>query len=56
VGVRVDITPRISMNLGYMHAFERTITEKGTNLIGQSVTLESTLSEDSVDFSFTWRF
>jgi hypothetical protein len=39
-----------------MHAFENTITQKGTNLIGQPLTLESTLSEDSVDSSFTWKF
>lgn len=55
-GIGYDFSPRASMTLGYTHAFENTIRERGTNLIGQPVTLQSSLSEDSVDFSFTWRF
>ena len=44
------------MNLGYMHAFENTISEKGTNPLGQPVTLTSKLYEDSLDFGLTWYF
>jgi long-chain fatty acid transport protein len=56
VGVGYQFTPTFSVNLGYMHAFSNTVTESGTNIAGQPVTLESTLSEDTVDFGLTWRF
>lgn len=55
-GVGYRINERFSLHLGYMHAFEETITETGTDIAGQPVMLESTLSEDSIDFGFTWRF
>ncbi len=44
------------INLGYMHAFENSIEESGTNPFGQPVTLKSSLSKDSVEFGITWRF
>jgi len=56
VGVGYQFTPTFSVNLGYMHAFSNTVTESGTNIAGQPVTLESTLSEDALDFGLTWRF
>jgi long-chain fatty acid transport protein len=56
MGIGYDITPRFALNLGYMHAFENTITEHGTNLAGQPTTLKSSLSEDSVDLALSWRF
>jgi long-chain fatty acid transport protein len=55
-GIGYDITPKVGLNLGYTHGFEKTIRETGTNIIGQRATLESSLSEDSVDFGLTWRF
>jgi long-chain fatty acid transport protein len=39
-----------------MYAFENSVTETGTNLFGQPVSLESTLKETSIDFGITWRF
>ena len=56
VGIGYDITPAFGVHLGYMHAFEEKLSEKGTDLFGQPVTLESTLSEDSIDMGFTWKF
>jgi long-chain fatty acid transport protein len=56
LGMGYDITDTMSLNLSYMHAFEKTVTESGVDIAGQMATLESTLSEDSLDFSFTWRF
>ncbi len=55
-GIGYDFSPRFSVHAGYMHAFEKTIKETGTDITGQPVKLESTLSEDSLDFGFTWRF
>jgi long-chain fatty acid transport protein len=56
LGAGYRFTERFSMNLGWMHAFEKTISETGTDPFGQPVTLESKLSEDSLDFGLTWYF
>ncbi|WP_291314967.1 outer membrane protein transport protein [Desulfuromonas sp.] len=64
VGLGYDITPALSLNFGYMHAFESTLKGSGTIPIPQSdgsvvvapVEMESRLSEDAVDFSLAWRF
>lgn len=55
-GVGYEFSDRLSLNVGYVHGFEKTIEETGTNPLGQPTTLKSTLSEDSVDFGLTWRF
>jgi long-chain fatty acid transport protein len=55
-GVGYNFTNQFSMNLGYMHAFEKTVSETGTDPFGQWVSLESKLSEDSIDFGLTWVF
>ncbi|SHF76079.1 long-chain fatty acid transport protein [Desulfacinum infernum DSM 9756] len=55
-GVGYDFSPRFSVHAGYVHAFEKTIKESGTDITGQPVNLESSLSENSLDFGFTWRF
>ncbi len=55
-GIGYEISNRFALNAGYTHAFEETITESGTSPEGQPVTLSSKLSEDSVEFGFTWRF
>lgn len=56
LGAGYRFTDRFSMNIGYMHAFEKTISETGTDPFGRPVTLESKLSEDSLDFGLTWVF
>jgi long-chain fatty acid transport protein len=56
LGAGYRFTERFSMNLGYMHAFEKSISESGTDPFNQPVTLKSTLSEDSLDFGLTWVF
>jgi long-chain fatty acid transport protein len=55
-GVGYEFTPKFGVHLGYMHAFEEKIKESGTDIFGQPVTIESTLSEDAVDFGLVWRF
>jgi long-chain fatty acid transport protein len=56
LGIGYQFSPKFSMDLGYVHAFEKTIAETGMDPYGMPVTLESTLSEDSLDFGLTWRF
>jgi long-chain fatty acid transport protein len=55
LGVTYEFTPTFSANLGYVHGFEETFKESGTDFAGASK-IESTLSEDSIDFGLTWRF
>lgn len=55
-GVGYDFTPDFGVHLGYMYAFENNIIESGTNIVGQPVTLQSKLSESSMDFGLTWKF
>ncbi len=56
-GAGYKFSDTFSANLGYVHAFEKTISETGTDITGmQPVALSSTLSEDSVDFGLTWNF
>ncbi len=55
-GIGYDITKTFAINAGYTHAFKEKIKESGTNMAGQPVTLESNLSENSLEFGFTWRF
>jgi len=55
-GIGYKFTDAFSLNLGFVYAFENTMTETGTDFTGQPVALESTLSETSLDFGLTWRF
>ena len=34
-GIGYDVTERFAVNLGFMYAFENSITATGTNLAGQ---------------------
>ncbi len=55
-GVGYAFSDKFTLNLGYTHGFEETVTEKGVDMTGQPVTLSSTLTEDSVDFGLSWTF
>jgi long-chain fatty acid transport protein len=55
IGASYKVTPDFSVHLGYMHAFENTISE--TSAGGpMAVKLESDLSIDSYSFSLAWAF
>lgn len=51
-GVGYEISKSLILNLGYKHAFKKTIKETGLG----GIELESTLSENALDFGLTWRF
>lgn len=55
-GVAYDITDRFSAHAGFMHAFENTLVEHGTNLAGQPARFKSSLSENSFELGLTWKF
>ncbi|MBT3294360.1 MAG: hypothetical protein HN919_07380 [Verrucomicrobia bacterium] len=55
VGVSYQVAEDMSLHLGYMHAFENTVSE--TSAGGpMAITLESDLEEDSYSFSMAWAF
>jgi len=56
LGIGYKFTDAFSLDLGFVYAFENTMTETGTDFSGLPVELESTLSETSLDFGLTWRF
>ncbi len=57
LGFGVTIAENLSLNIGYLHAFESTLSSQGTLPDGTTpVELESNLSEDAVDMSLAWRF
>lgn len=56
LGAEYRVSDSFFISLGGMYAFENNIKEKGTDLFGQDVTLESTLQEFGLDLGFTWRF
>ncbi len=55
-GIGYEISKSLILNLGYKHAFRKTINETGTDFMGNSAELESTLSINALDFGLTWRF
>ncbi len=55
-GVGYDVTERFAVNVGFMYAFENTLSAHGTNLVGQPTTIKSRLSETGVDLGLSWRF
>lgn len=55
-GIGYQLSPRFALELGYMHAFQNSISESGTDFMGVPVNLESKLYENSVDLGLTWRF
>ena len=56
VGFTYNFNERLALNFAYMHAFEETITESGTNPLGGPTEIESSLYEDSIEIGVSWRF
>jgi long-chain fatty acid transport protein len=56
LGIGYEFTNNFAVRAGFMHAFKKEVRESGTAINGQPVTLESGLSEDSIEFSLTWGF
>ena len=55
-GLGYKFTDSFSLDLGLVYAVEESIKESGTDLGATPVTLESTLSETSLDFGITYKF
>lgn len=56
VGIGYEFSKKFVLNAGYTHAFEETINESGVNIAGQPTSLQSKLSENSLEFGLTFRF
>jgi long-chain fatty acid transport protein len=56
LGLGYKIAKKVSVDLGYVHAFKKTLTETDPTWPGGSASIESSLSEDSIDFGITWQF
>ncbi len=57
MGVGYEFSNKFALHAGYMHAFKESIKENGTAPDGMTpATLESGLSEDSLEFGLTLRF
>lgn len=58
-GVGYALSDAIALNLGYTHGFQVQVSSNGTlptAFGGNPVRLKSQLTEDSLDFSLSWRF
>jgi len=56
LGLGYQLTKAVSIDFGYMHAFEKKVKEIGNfGGVGEAI-VESKLKEDSIDFGITWRF
>jgi long-chain fatty acid transport protein len=55
-GVGYEFGEKLILSLSYMHAFENTLSESGTAPDGTPAEIESELYEDSISFSFSYRF
>jgi long-subunit fatty acid transport protein len=55
-GIGYEFSPKFGIHAGYAHAFENKIKESGTSLVGTPASLESKLSENSLELGLTWRF
>lgn len=52
-GVGYAFSEKFELNVGYVHAFEKSFSETSA---GGAARIESNLEEDSVELGFTWRF
>jgi len=55
-GIGYEFGESLILNLSYMHAFENSLSEKGTGPDNNDAKIKSKLYEDSLSFAFTWRF
>jgi len=55
-GIGYEFGENLIINLSYVHAFENSMTETGFAADGSDAKIESKLYEDSLSFSFSWRF
>lgn len=58
-GIGYQLTKSVSLDLAYMHAFEKSIKETGTVCGPEGCgpgSVEASLYEDSLEFGITWRF
>ena len=55
-GLGYEVKERFHVDISYMHAFENSLEESGTDIFGAPAELESSLSEDSLGVALSWIF
>jgi long-chain fatty acid transport protein len=55
-GMGYEVSKKVMINVGYTHAFNNTVKERGTDVVGNDVTLKSSVSGDSIEFGLRWLF
>jgi long-chain fatty acid transport protein len=56
VGLSYALDNKSSVEFGYTRSFNNSITEQGLNLLGSATTISSSLSEDSYEIGYRYRF
>jgi long-chain fatty acid transport protein len=56
LGLSYAFDNQSSLEVGYTCSFKNTVTEQGLNLLGASTTISSSLSEDSYEVGYKYRF
>jgi long-chain fatty acid transport protein len=56
LGLSYAFDNQSSLEIGYTRSFNKTVTEQGLNLLGAATTISSTLSEDSYEVGYRYRF
>jgi long-chain fatty acid transport protein len=55
-GAGINISKKVSVNVGYMHAFENTLKETSATFFGSAITYQSKLHEDSYELGLNIMF
>lgn len=56
LGIGWAVRDDLVLNVGWMHAFENSMSGSGTDPFGRPVSFKSDLYEDSIDLGLTWRY
>lgn len=56
LGVGWAVRENLVVNLGWMHAFNASLSDSGTDPFGRPVRFKSELYEDSIELGLTWRY
>lgn len=55
-GCGFSVSERLELSIAYMYALENNVMEQGTLFGGPPATIESALTEHTVDLGISWRF
>jgi long-chain fatty acid transport protein len=56
LGVGYVFSHDFEIHVAYVHGFKETFTQTGTDVLGNPAVLESSVTQNSLDFGLQWRF